>query len=131
TNGTSAPTVATLSASGIGSTSATLNAQVTDTGGAGIDEDRTSGTTTSSISAGSTSAVTVNGNAFSFSLTGLQPGQTEYFQAWAHNPAASLFPYTTLFRSTNGTSAPTVATLSASGIGSTSATLNAQVTDTG
>ncbi|MCY2987580.1 MAG: Ig-like domain-containing protein, partial [Planctomycetota bacterium] len=81
------PAVATQAASAVGSTSATLNAQISSTGGATITERRFSWGTTASCSDGWTNAVTVNVNNFSYTLSGLTPGQTYYFQAWADNSA--------------------------------------------
>ena len=82
-----APVVQTLAASAVGSTSATLNAQVSDTGGATITQERFYWGSTPSCSDGFNSAVTVNGNSFSFTLTGLTPGQPYYFEPWAENTA--------------------------------------------
>jgi hypothetical protein len=78
------PTVQTLPATSIGSSTATLNAQITSNGGATILEERFSWGTTPACSDGYTSAVTVNGNSFSYNLAEIPPG-TYYFQAWARN----------------------------------------------
>ncbi|MGA2543458.1 MAG: NBR1-Ig-like domain-containing protein, partial [Verrucomicrobiota bacterium] len=83
----SVPTVATVAASYVGTSSATLNAQVTSTGGATITQERFSWGSTPSCSDGYTSSVTANGSSFSYTLTGLTPGQKYYFQAWAENSA--------------------------------------------
>ncbi len=64
-------------------------------------------------------------------LTGLPSGRTEYFQAWAHNAAGRGVGSPVSFTTTNPATVPTVVTNVASNVGSTSATLNAQVTDTG
>ena len=79
------PTVQTLPAT-IPSehSTATLNAQVTSDGGATILEERFSWGSTAACSDGYTSAVTVNGNNFSYNLAEIPPG-TYYFQAWARN----------------------------------------------
>ena len=82
-----APTVATVAATAVGSTSATLNAQISSTGGAAIAQERFSWGSTPSCSDGYTSAVTVNGNSFSYALTGLTPGHAYYYQPWADNTA--------------------------------------------
>jgi GH24 family phage-related lysozyme (muramidase) len=81
------PTVATVAATTVGSASATLNAQISSTGGASITQERFSWGSTSSCSDGYTSTVTVNGNSFSYWLTGLMPSHTYYCQAWADNTA--------------------------------------------
>ena len=127
----SIPTVATLGATAIGSTSATLNAQVTNTGGAAISQERFSWGSTRSCSDGWTSAVTVNGNGFSYALTGLVPNHTYYCQAWADNSAGWGDGSAVAFTTASAVSVPTVATFGATAVGSTSATLNAQVTNTG
>lgn len=81
------PTVETTSATNISETAATINGLIIDDGGEAIDERRFDWGTTSSCSDGWTSDVTVNGDSFSYQLTGLQPDTTYYFRAWAHNSA--------------------------------------------
>jgi YD repeat-containing protein len=80
----SVPTVQTLPATSIGSSTATLNAQIINNGGATILAERFSWGSTPSCSDGYTSAVTVNGTNFSYNLAEIPPG-TYYFQAWAEN----------------------------------------------
>ncbi len=81
------PTVATQAASAITWISATLNAHISNTGGATITEERFSWGSTPSCSDGSTDAVMSTGNDFSYTLTGLTPNRTYYFQASADNSA--------------------------------------------
>lgn len=84
-SGLTIPTVSTVTASSVGSTSATLNGQITSTGGATITAWLFGWGTTSSCSDTYAHEVTINGNNFSYTVTGLTPGQTYYFQAWAQN----------------------------------------------
>ncbi len=94
----SPPTVSTLAATAIGSTSATLNAQVANAGGGTITQERFIWGTTPSCSDGST-VLTPNGTSFSYTPTDPTPGQTEYFEASAYNGASwgtgSVMPFTT------------------------------------
>jgi hypothetical protein len=96
-----APTVSTVVASAVGSAAATLNAQISSTGGATITERRFSWGSTSSCSDGWTPAVTVNGNSFSYTLTSLTPGQKYYFQAWAKNSVGWAIGSTLSFTTTS------------------------------
>jgi hypothetical protein len=90
------PTVGTRSATSIAETAATLNGEVTDDGGASIDERRFDWGTTSSCSdgwvtdnpsSGHYGSFDISGNSFSYRLTGLQPNTKYYFRAWAKNSA--------------------------------------------
>jgi hypothetical protein len=125
------PAVATMAATAVGSVSATLNAQISSTGGATIAQERFSWGTTPSCSSGYTSAVTVNGNSFSYTLTGLTPSHTYYCQAWADNTAGWGNGSAVAFTTASAVSVPTVATMAATAVGSASATLNAQISSTG
>jgi RHS repeat-associated protein len=80
------PTIQTLPATSIGTSTATLNGKITSDGGAAILERRFSYGTTAACADGWTSAVTVSGNSFYYDLAEIPPG-TYYFQAWARNSA--------------------------------------------
>ena len=91
-----APTVETRSATNITGAAATINGEITDDGGATIDERRFSWGSTPSCSDGWVTDdpgsdhygdINVSGNNFSYDLTDLDPYTTYYFQAWAHNSA--------------------------------------------
>lgn len=79
------PSVKNVKATDVTASAATLNAEITDNGGANIDERRFSWGKTSTCSDGWTKDVIVSGNSFSYYLTGLESDTTYYFQAWAHN----------------------------------------------
>jgi len=82
------PTVETRDATpDVIATAATINGVIINNGCADIDERAFDWGTTPSCSDGWTSDVIVNGNSFSYLLTGLEPGTTYYFRAWAHNSA--------------------------------------------
>jgi hypothetical protein len=82
------PTVETRSATSITDTAATLNGEITDDGGASIDERGLlwgEGDTLTDI----TKDVTISGNHFSFCLTGLKPDTKYSFMAYAKNSAGT------------------------------------------
>lgn len=85
---TTVPSVQTLAATGTSSaTSATINGSITSDGGSSIIDRRfdlgtSSGNLNQAVYAGS---ISVSGNNFSANITGLSPGTTYYFRAWARN----------------------------------------------
>jgi hypothetical protein len=81
------PTVETRPASSISQTTAFINARIVSDGGSAILERRFSWGRTSSCSDWWTASVGVYENYFSYYLTGLNPGTTYYFQAWAKTSA--------------------------------------------
>ena len=81
------PTVQTRGATSVGSTSVVFNGRVTSTGGGTITERRFDWGTNSGALSSWTNAVSVNGNDFSYRLSGLAPSTTYYFRAWAKNSA--------------------------------------------
>ena len=126
-----APTAATLSATSVGATEATLNGNVTPNGLAttawfewGTDPSMTtySSTPTQSAGSGTTSQLT------SFPLSGLSTGTTYHFRVAASNGSGTTRGSVSSF--TPG-AAPTAATLSATSVGATEATLNGNVTPNG
>lgn len=124
------PIVQTLPATSITTGSAVLNARITSDGGSSILERRFSYGTTPACSDGYTSAVTVNGNDFYWTLAELPPGTLYYFQAWARNSTgwgnSSAASFTTLSQA-----APTVQTLAATSVTTNSAQMNATVNPNG
>jgi hypothetical protein len=125
------PTVATFGATAVGSSSATLSAQVTNTGGAAITQERFSWGSTPSCSDGWTSAVTVNGNGFSYALTGLVPNHTYYCQAWADNSAGWGNGSAVAFTTASVQAAPLVQTTAASSVTANSVVMNGTVNPNG
>ncbi|MBI4657250.1 MAG: hypothetical protein HY735_00115, partial [Verrucomicrobia bacterium] len=80
------PTVQTLAATPVGSTSATIRGKTVSDGGSAIVERRFDwGTGTPLNQVVPNSAVSPSGNEFSTTLTQLTPGTTYYFRAWAKN----------------------------------------------
>lgn len=128
------PTLATNAATNVSTSTATLNGNVTATGGqtgAGTAQGFAYGTN-SSLSGGDT-ATSSNGTyagagAFTRALTGLTPGTTYYFRAYAANAAGtstgSIFSFST-------PSAATVVTNAAANVATSTATLNGYLTNTG
>jgi len=112
----SIPTVETRPASSISQTAAFLNGRVVNDGGSTILERRFDWGTTSSCADGWTASVGVSGDYFAFYLTGLNPGTTYYFRAWAKNSAGwghgSVLSFTT--SQAADTTKPTVNSLSVS-----------------
>ncbi|GEM_PF-5583217 len=99
------PTVETRSAVDIAETVATINGRVISDGGSSIVERRFDWGTTSSCADGWTASVSVLGSDFSYRLSGLNPGTTYYFRAWAKNSAGwgqgSVLSFTTQTRQDN------------------------------
>ena len=99
------PVVETRPATSVSQTAAFLNGRIANDGGSSIIERRFSWGVTPSCSDDWTASVGVSGNYFSYYLTGLNPGTTYYFQAWAKNSAGfwgngSALPFTTSSLST-------------------------------
>ena len=131
---TVAPTVTSSAASSVTDTTATLNGNITDTGG-----ETGSGTqhgfawgTNSTLSGGDTATTTLGTysgtGAFTDTVSSLSSGTTYYFRAYAVNSmgtsTGSILSFTTL-------DVPTVTSNAASSVTGTSATLNGNITDTG
>ncbi len=121
------PTVETLPATGIGPTSAVLNGRVVSDGGFPILRKGFNWGTTAD-GTGWTGKF-VWGDAFTISLSGLKPGTTYYFCAWAANSAGWAPGKVLSFNITTG--APTVETLPASSVTSSSAVLSGKVVSDG
>jgi hypothetical protein len=80
------PTVQTVTANPVTSTSAVINGTITSNGGAAIDDRRFDWGTSQPLSNPVyAQSITVSGNNFSATLAGLSPNTTYYFRAWAHN----------------------------------------------
>ena len=128
----SAPTLTTNTASSVTSSGATLNATVTDYGGAdatqhgfayGIVSDL------STVIATSTLGALVGNTTFNEAITGLSPNTTYYARAYSTNTAGT--SYGSIVSLTTSVTVPTVTTNTASSIFPTFATLNGTVSSTG
>lgn len=130
------PSVSTVAATGIDQTVATLNGNLDGVGsaatvGVGFRYGTDSGL------AGATNVTLVSltaATAFDEGLSGLTPGTTYYFQAWADGDgfvAATTLSFQTLSTSGPQVHAPSVATNAATGVGQTSATLNGNLQSLG
>jgi hypothetical protein len=123
---TGIPTVQTLAATSVGTSSATLNGQVVSDGSSTILERRFEwakstgnwGTGTSGVDYGvfsdATTAFNVSGNNFSLSLTGFLPSTAYKYRVWARNSVGwsdvNVVNVVT-FTTSSGQPAPTVQTL--------------------
>lgn len=87
---TSAPAIQSNTASSITSTSAVINGTVLNDGSSSIIDRRFDwGTSTPLNQAVYSAGITVSGNTFSATLTGLAPNTTYFFRAWARNGSVS------------------------------------------
>jgi hypothetical protein len=83
------PTVQTVSAN-VSQTSVVINGTITDNGGSVIDDRRFDwGPTQPLGNAVFALSISVSGNNFSATLTGLSPNTRYYFRAWAHNGSSA------------------------------------------
>ena len=93
-----APTVSTDAATNVNSFSATLNGQITDTGGSNATSRGFAWGTNSTLSNGDTATTTETGSfgvaAFTNQVSGLIAGRTYYFRAYATNPNGTGFDST-------------------------------------
>jgi len=128
------PTVTTQSASSIGATSATLNGNITATGGANATVRGFAWGTDALLSGGDTATTTENGSfgtgAFTNTSLTLACNTTYYARAYATNSAGTSYGAVSASFTTSAC-AQTVVTNAASGITSTGATLNGAITNTG
>ena len=121
------PTVTTSAATSVGSTTATLNGNVTSDGGVAITErgfycDTTSNPTTKYTVSGTTGAYTKN-------MTGLSPGTIYYFKAYATNSVGT--SYGSILNFTTSVGAPTVTTQAAAAVEENTATGRGNITAIG
>lgn len=132
----SAPTVATVAATGVGETTATLNGNLGNLGSASHSLVGFFYGTAASL-AGATNVTIENKSAsspFADALTGLTSGTAYYFKAWALGDGFALGTvrtFTTLTPSLPQLHAPAVATDAASGVTTTDATFNGNLSDLG
>ena len=125
------PTVVTNAVSGIGTTTATANGNITATGGddctvRGFQYGKSQTPTWDEHSNGS-----FGSGSYSESLSGLDCETTYYVRAYATNCADTDYGDWESFTTADCPSPPTVVTNDASGIGTTTATANGNITDTG
>jgi hypothetical protein len=126
---TTAPTVTTQAVTGIGTTTATGNGTITGLGEPNPTAHgvvwNTTGTPTTADSSTNEGAAASTG-AFTTNMTGLSPNTTYYVRAYATNANSTVYggevPFTT------NPAPPTVTTQAVSGIGTTSATGNGNIT---
>ncbi|MEN6389141.1 MAG: copper amine oxidase N-terminal domain-containing protein [Syntrophomonas sp.] len=126
------PTVATASASGIDQNMATFNGQITTNGGAAIsDYGFCWGTDSSCPNKISVGGSISDGSSFSYTINGLATGTTYYYKAYATNSAGPSYGNPESFTTSAAAVTPTVTSDSASGISTTSGTINGTVTAIG
>ena len=130
----SLPSISSVPATNIQSTSATLGGQVTSTGGdtplVTLYYATTSGNQTPSAWSNSVSLGLQSSN-FSYTVTGLKSNTFYYFNCSASNVAGIAWPFATRTFTTLATAPPAITALPASSLLSTGATLNGQVLFTG
>lgn len=125
------PSVTTSAATPVGTTTATLNGDLVDRGtAASVEVSFQWGPTTSYGNTATAPAMTAPGP-FSNVLSGLAPATTYHFQAVAEGDGTDYGDDLTFTTSALPDEAPEVATLPASDVGTTSATLNLRLTDMG
>jgi LPXTG-motif cell wall-anchored protein len=134
-----APTVVTNDASGITASGATLNGNVTSDGGATVTARGFAyGTSANPTTAGSTAPAGDGTGTFTAAISGLTAGATYHVRAYAINSEGTSYgtdrEFTTLTGGGGGDPSPvkpTVATNAASGVTTSGATLNGNVTASG
>ncbi|MCW5553206.1 MAG: peptidoglycan DD-metalloendopeptidase family protein [Verrucomicrobiae bacterium] len=88
------PTVQTVNASSVTASSAVLHGTIASDGGSTIVERRFDWGNSSGNLNQFTANVSISGNNFSYSLSGLSPNTTYYFRAWAKNGSSQVGPCT-------------------------------------
>ena len=126
-----APSVATRAASGTGTASVTLNGDLTDPGTAASVQVSFQWGLTAGYGNSTSPATTAGTGAFSRALSGLAPGSTYHFRAVAVGDGAAYGDDLTFTTGTAPAVPPSVTTLDAGGIGTTSARLNGELTSMG
>jgi hypothetical protein len=128
------PEVETLPASGVGSTTATIAANVLSTGGEAplvtVYYGMTDGGSNTAAWGGS-SSLGQQAGAASAPLSGLAPGTIYFIRAFAQNSAGAAWAAATLSFQTASVGLPSVENRTAEGITGTTANLRGEVTDTG
>ena len=127
---TTSPSVTTAAATSITTTGAALSGSLTSLGSAGsVSVSFQYGPTASYVSSTAANAQTVTGN-FSTSVTGLTAGTTYHYRAVATGDGTAYGADQT-FNTSSNTSSPSVSTLAATNIASTSATFNGNLSGLG
>ena len=133
------PTVTTQAVTGIGTTSATGNGNITDLGSPNPTQHglcwNTTGTPTTADSATTEGAASATG-AFASNITGLSPGITYYVRAYATNTEGTAYGSVVSFTTSAVqpppvNAPPTVTTQAVTGIGTNLATGHGNITDLG
>ena len=130
------PTVTTNATDQITDTTARANGEVTDDGGATVTERGFVYSTSPNPTKSDTLRI-VSGTTGSYSVTidnvgiGLEPNTTYYIRAYAENSEGITYGDDDEFTTEATPTLPSVTTQAASGVGSSSATLNGTVTDDG
>ncbi|HVT74873.1 MAG TPA: peptidoglycan-binding domain-containing protein [Candidatus Paceibacterota bacterium] len=125
-----APTVTTQAASSIANSSATLNGNITATGGANASIRGAIYGLTTAYGATTTESGSFSTGAFTASATGLACNTLYHTKAYATNSGGTSYGSDTTF-TTSACVAPSVTTSAASSIGQTAATLNGLISATG
>jgi autotransporter-associated beta strand protein len=129
-----APTVATGTATQLGATTATLSAEVTDTGGQNpavtIYYGTKDGGTSSAAWAHSVS-LGVGSGLLSAPVSGLLPATSYFFRAFAQNSAGSAWAAASAGFTTMSVTLPGVTSRTTEGVTGTTANLRGEITDTG
>ncbi len=125
-----APTVTTQEVTAIGTTAATGNGTITALGTSALTAHgvcwNTTGAPTLADSSTDEGGAAAPG-AFTSTMTGLSPNTTYYVRAYATNTSGTAYGNEVSFTTAAGVIAPTASTQTASGVGSTTATLNGTV----
>jgi len=126
------PSVSTNPATSVDESSAILNGNVTDEGGAAVtDRGFYYGTSSNPAATGVKVTEGIGTGTYSFGVSGLTSGTTHYFVAYATNSAGTAFGAEVKFSTSSVVELPRVSTNEATSISETTALLNGNVTSDG